>query len=110
MSMLVHRALGVEQSVETPYAESRWVAMKFGGKSVSTAENWRNIAGLLRDRRGGFRSVRLPAAAVDQHDRCLRRSSGLEDDRLGDLAGRLRRDRDRGPERDGGDDLRSHPA
>ena len=50
MSMLVHRALGVEQSVETPYAESRWVAMKFGGKSVSTAENWRNIAGLLRDR------------------------------------------------------------
>jgi diaminopimelate decarboxylase/aspartate kinase len=50
MSMLVHRALGVEQSVETPYADSRWVAMKFGGKSVSTAENWRNITTLLRDR------------------------------------------------------------
>jgi diaminopimelate decarboxylase/aspartate kinase len=50
MSMLVHRALGVAQSVETPYPDSRWVAMKFGGNSVSTAENWKNIAGLLRNR------------------------------------------------------------
>jgi diaminopimelate decarboxylase/aspartate kinase len=50
MSMLVHRALGVTQSVETPYPDSRWVAMKFGGKSVSTVDNWKNIVGLLRDR------------------------------------------------------------
>jgi len=31
-------------------AESRWVVMKFGGSSVSTAENWSTIARLLRSR------------------------------------------------------------
>ncbi len=31
-------------------AESSWVVMKFGGSSVSTADNWRTIATLLRQR------------------------------------------------------------
>lgn len=31
-------------------ASSRWVVMKFGGSSVSTAENWATIAGLIRRR------------------------------------------------------------
>jgi diaminopimelate decarboxylase/aspartate kinase len=50
MSMMVHRALGVDQSVETPYPESPWVVMKFGGRSVATAENWARIADLVRTR------------------------------------------------------------
>ena len=48
--MSLHRALGVEHSIDTPYPDSRWVVMKFGGRSVSTAENWERIAGLLKDR------------------------------------------------------------
>src|SRR5210317_2111929 len=39
-------ALGAPNSV----AESPWVVMKFGGSSVSTAENWKTIAGLVRAR------------------------------------------------------------
>lgn len=49
MNMSLHRAL-VDHSVDTPYPDSRWVVMKFGGKSVATAYNWTKIAGLLRDR------------------------------------------------------------
>jgi diaminopimelate decarboxylase/aspartate kinase len=37
-------ALGAPRSI----AESPWVVMKFGGSSVSTAENWRTIARLVR--------------------------------------------------------------
>jgi len=29
---------------------SNWVVLKFGGSSVSSASNWKNIAGVLRDR------------------------------------------------------------
>ncbi len=50
MNMLVHRSLGFEQAVETPYPESPWVVMKFGGRSVATAANWRVIAGLVEER------------------------------------------------------------
>jgi bifunctional diaminopimelate decarboxylase / aspartate kinase len=50
MSMQAHLALGVEQAVETPYPESRWVAMKFGGRSVATAANWAVIAEMLKQR------------------------------------------------------------
>ncbi len=39
-------ALGAPRSI----AESPWVVMKFGGSSVSTAENWRTIARLVRQR------------------------------------------------------------
>ncbi|HEX7080275.1 MAG TPA: bifunctional aspartate kinase/diaminopimelate decarboxylase [Gammaproteobacteria bacterium] len=50
MVMMVHRSVAAEQSVETPYPESPWVVMKFGGRSVATAENWAKIAGLIRAR------------------------------------------------------------
>lgn len=39
-------ALGAPGSI----AESPWIVMKFGGSSVSTAENWATIAGLVRHR------------------------------------------------------------
>ena len=50
MQMMIHAAVDAEQAVETPYPESPWVVMKFGGRSVSTAENWAIICQLLRDR------------------------------------------------------------
>jgi len=49
MSEQVHVGLGVEE-VETPFPESPFVVMKFGGRSVATAENWATIARLLRQR------------------------------------------------------------
>jgi diaminopimelate decarboxylase/aspartate kinase len=39
-------SLGAPQQI----AESPWVVMKFGGTSVSSAENWQTIASLLRNR------------------------------------------------------------
>jgi diaminopimelate decarboxylase/aspartate kinase len=33
-----------------PTNASRWVVLKFGGTSVSSLSNWRNIAGIVRDR------------------------------------------------------------
>lgn len=50
MTTEVHSALGEHAGVETPYPDSPWVVMKFGGSSVATAENWGRIAQLLRDR------------------------------------------------------------
>ena len=50
MSLILHDALDTDQPVETPYPESRWVVMKFGGRSVSSSENWTRIAGLIRAR------------------------------------------------------------
>ena len=44
-----HAGLGVE-GVETPFPESPFVVMKFGGRSVATAQNWTTIAQLLRQR------------------------------------------------------------
>jgi len=49
MVMTVHGSVA-EQSVETPYPDSPWVVMKFGGRSVATAENWAKIAGLVQAR------------------------------------------------------------
>ncbi len=49
MSEQVHAGLGIE-GVETPYPESPFVVMKFGGRSVATAQNWATIAHLLRQR------------------------------------------------------------
>ena len=37
-------------SVDTPFPGSPFAVMKFGGRSVSTGENWRRIAELLRQR------------------------------------------------------------
>src|SRR5690606_32323829 len=39
-------ALGANEAVR----KSAWVVMKFGGTSVSTADNWRTIAALVRNR------------------------------------------------------------
>ena len=50
MVMMVHGNVCADQSVETPYPESPWVVMKFGGRSVATAENWAKIAELVRGR------------------------------------------------------------
>ncbi|MDA0707355.1 MAG: bifunctional aspartate kinase/diaminopimelate decarboxylase [Proteobacteria bacterium] len=36
--------------VDKEAADSPWVVLKFGGTSVSTVDNWRTIAGLLRNR------------------------------------------------------------
>jgi len=52
-------ALGAEERV----AESPWVVMKFGGSSVSTAENWKTIARLVQARLdAGLRPVIVHSA------------------------------------------------
>lgn len=50
MTMMLHTAVEQEISTETPHPDSPWVVMKFGGRSVATAENWARIVGLLRAR------------------------------------------------------------
>ena len=39
--------LGASQAVDTPYPDSPWVVLKFGGRSVSTAANWAIVAKLV---------------------------------------------------------------
>jgi diaminopimelate decarboxylase/aspartate kinase len=57
--------LGASQAVDTPYPDSPWVVLKFGGRSVSTAENWRIVAGLVRERLAeGVRPVVVHSALV----------------------------------------------
>ena len=57
--------LGASQAVDTPYPDSPWVVLKFGGRSVSTAENWAIIARLLRERLDeGVRPVVVHSALV----------------------------------------------
>jgi diaminopimelate decarboxylase/aspartate kinase len=57
--------LGVSQAVDTPYPDSPWVVMKFGGRSVSTADNWAIIARLVRERLvEGVRPVVVHSALV----------------------------------------------
>jgi diaminopimelate decarboxylase/aspartate kinase len=50
METILHRAVDADQSVATPFPHSPWVVMKFGGRSVSTPDNWRRIVGLLEAR------------------------------------------------------------
>jgi diaminopimelate decarboxylase/aspartate kinase len=51
MSLHVHGSLISDgTAVETPYANSPWVVMKFGGTSVADAANWASIERLLRER------------------------------------------------------------
>ena len=38
------------EAVESPFPDSPFVVMKFGGRSVSTEENWGRIAALLQAR------------------------------------------------------------
>ncbi|MEE8238202.1 MAG: aspartate kinase, partial [Gammaproteobacteria bacterium] len=49
MSEQVHAGLGID-GVETAFPESPFVVMKFGGRSVATAQNWMTIARLLQQR------------------------------------------------------------
>jgi bifunctional diaminopimelate decarboxylase / aspartate kinase len=63
--MSLHEALGVSQAIDTPYPESPWVVLKFGGRSVSTAPNWAVISKLIRDRLAeGVRPVVVHSALV----------------------------------------------
>lgn len=49
---------------------SRWVVLKFGGTSVSTAGNWRNIANIVRARiAAGFRPLIVHSAVSGVTDR-----------------------------------------
>ena len=51
-------------------ATSPWVVMKFGGTSVSTADNWLTIAGLLRNRiADGLRPVLVHSALAGVSNR-----------------------------------------
>jgi diaminopimelate decarboxylase/aspartate kinase len=50
MSLMIHAALEPEREIETPFPDSRWVVLKFGGRSVATAGNWAHIASILRAR------------------------------------------------------------
>ena len=49
MSSVIHEGLAA-YPVETPYYDSKWIVMKFGGHSVATVENWEIIASLLKNR------------------------------------------------------------
>ncbi|MDY0067896.1 MAG: bifunctional aspartate kinase/diaminopimelate decarboxylase [Steroidobacteraceae bacterium] len=61
---------------------SAWVVLKFGGTSVSTAENWRNIAGVLRERLAeGVRPVVVHSAlsgVTDRLDQLLNTAIGAQ--------------------------------
>ena len=50
MSLITHAALEPEREVETPFPQSRWIVLKFGGRSVATAENWKHVASILSAR------------------------------------------------------------
>src|SRR5690606_9641626 len=47
MVMTVHGSVA-EQTVETPYPDWPGVVMKFGGRSVATAENWAKMNRLVQ--------------------------------------------------------------
>lgn len=62
MISVIHEGFG-EQAVLTAFPDSPFVVMKFGGTSVSTVENWRTIAGLIRQRLdAGLRPVLVHSA------------------------------------------------
>ena len=59
--------LGASQAVDTPYPDSPWVVLKFGGRSVSTADNWAIVAKLIRERLDeGVRPVVVHSALVTE--------------------------------------------
>jgi diaminopimelate decarboxylase/aspartate kinase len=63
--MSAQPVLGASQAVDTPYPDSPWVVLKFGGRSVSTAGNWAIVAGLIRERLAeGVRPVVVHSALV----------------------------------------------
>ena len=57
-------------SVDSTPVASPWVVLKFGGTSVSSAANWKNIAGVLRERLAeGLRPVVVHSALSGITDR-----------------------------------------
>jgi len=50
MSLITHTVLEPEREIETPFPDSPWVVLKFGGRSVATAENWQHIVAILEQR------------------------------------------------------------
>jgi diaminopimelate decarboxylase/aspartate kinase len=65
MSLITHAALEPEREIETPFPDSPWVVLKFGGRSVATAENWQHIATILKARVAeGLRPVVCHSALV----------------------------------------------
>src|SRR5262245_46245020 len=63
-------------------ASSPWVVLKFGGTSVSSAANWKNVAGVLRDRLAeGLRPVVVHSALsgiTDRLEQLLSLAQGAE--------------------------------
>ncbi len=54
----------------TPSGESSWIVLKFGGTSVSTLENWRNVAAVVRARLAeGYRVLVVHSALSGETDR-----------------------------------------
>src|SRR5271155_2673481 len=54
----------------TSSAESSWIVLKFGGTSVSTLENWRNVAAVVRARLAeGHRVLGVHSALSGETDR-----------------------------------------
>ena len=65
MSLITHAALEPEREVETPFPDSRCVVLKFGGRSVASADNWKHIASILKARLDeGLRPVVCHSALV----------------------------------------------
>src|SRR5262245_18006481 len=62
--------MGSQMTTESTSAASPWVVLKFGGTSVSSVTNWKNIAGVLRDRLSdGLRPVVVHSALSGITDR-----------------------------------------
>ncbi|NOR37691.1 MAG: hypothetical protein GQ577_13165, partial [Woeseiaceae bacterium] len=60
----------VSLGASTEIADSPWVIMKFGGTSVSSAENWKTIARLIRNRLDdGLRPVVVHSALAGVSNR-----------------------------------------
>jgi diaminopimelate decarboxylase/aspartate kinase len=78
---MVDPAAGVASGMSTSAsANSPWVVLKFGGTSVSSVENWKNIVGVLRDRLAeGLRPVVVHSALSGITDR-LEQLIGLAHD------------------------------
>ena len=61
---------GPEASADAAEAGACWLVMKFGGKSVSSADRWATIAGLIEERlAAGFRPVIVHSALADVSNR-----------------------------------------
>jgi diaminopimelate decarboxylase/aspartate kinase len=71
----MHSEPTFELDAESPSpatTDSPWVIMKFGGSSVATAENWRSIAGRIRNRRdAGLHVVVVHSALRGVSDQLL---------------------------------------